>query len=144
MRAMELAVVLLLLIFCPVSFIAPRIPPFFSFFFCLSATDWLNCDLCGIEEREFYKISHFQSFILYILRMMGFLITLVSYASGFWSAMLVVLYEVFPSILFQKNCLRQFQVEVSHCRFANHSRIIHKYRQLQVLNIMFNNIYKQD
>jgi hypothetical protein len=111
MRAMELVVILLLLIFCPVSFIAPRIPPFFSYFFCRSATDWLNCDLCGIEEREFTKISGFQSFILYILRMMGFLITLVSYASGFWSAMLVVLYEVFPSILFQKNCLRQFQLK---------------------------------
>jgi hypothetical protein len=142
MKALKLVMVLFILTFCCLSFFAPRIPPLFSYFFCRSAIDWLKLDPCRMKDTN---IPEFRGNVtLNIIRVIGVLTTFVTYGSGLWNAAIVVVYEVFPSIQFQKNCLRQFQVEVSHCRFAYHSRIIHKYRQLQVLNIMFNDIYKRD
>jgi hypothetical protein len=57
---------------------------------------------------------------------------------------LVVMYEAYPCVIFQKKCLRQFRIETDHCGFTDHARIVLKHRKLQILNIMFNNIYSKD
>jgi hypothetical protein len=84
------------------------------------------------------------NYILNIIRALGLLITFITSGSGLWNSVLVVYYEVLPSILFQKNCLHQIQSEVRHCAFTQHAQIISKYRQLQVLNTMFDNIYSRN
>jgi hypothetical protein len=84
------------------------------------------------------------NYIVNIVRAMGLLITFVTYASSLWNPVLVVMYEVMPSILLQKKALLQLQTEVSRCAFIHQPDIVLKYRQLQILNTMFNNIYARD
>jgi hypothetical protein len=109
------------------------------------AQDWFLQDPCGIEDAQLFIIPDFRgNYMVNIVRAMGLLITFVTYASSLWNPVLVVMYEVMPSILLQKRALLQLQTEVSHCAFIHHPDIILKYRQLQVLNTMFNNIYSRD
>jgi hypothetical protein len=109
------------------------------------AEDWFHEHPCGIEDKQFFTIPNFHgNYTLYRIRAMGLLVTFVTYASGLWNPVLVVMYEVMPSILLQKTALLRLQTEVSLCAFVQHPDIILKYRQLQVLNTMFNNIYARD
>jgi hypothetical protein len=127
-----------------VALLSPRIPPFFGYFFCRSAVDLFSYDPCGIQEEMFYIPGVFGKFAVNTFRVVGALITLITYATNSWSSVLVVVYEVYASVLFQKKCLRQFRMGASHCAFTDHARIVLKHRKLQILNIMFNNIYSRD
>jgi hypothetical protein len=82
--------------------------------------------------------------ILNVFRVIGTFMTFVTYATVLWAGMVVVLYEALPSDLFQVNCFRQFYIEASRSAFSGQAQLVHKHRQLQVLNIMFNNIYSID
>jgi hypothetical protein len=145
MRAAEPAIVMVVFMCSLISFLAPRFLPFFGYLFCRLAQDWFREDPCAVADKQLYNIPSFgRSHILNIIRFLGFLVTFVTYASGCWNSVLVVYYEVLPSLLFQKNCLRQFQNEVKHCTFSQHATAVLKYRQLQILNTMFNNIYSRD
>jgi hypothetical protein len=145
LRAAYPMVLTLVSIYCLKSFLSPRFPPFVGYFFCRLAEDWFHEDPCGIEDKQLFIIPNLHgNYVLNIIRAIGFLITFVTYASGFWNPILVLLYEVLPSILFQKNSLLRLQTEVSRCSSLHHADMILKYRQLQVLNTLFNNIYSRD
>jgi hypothetical protein len=144
LRAAEPVILTIVLKCSLVSFLVPRFPPFFGYFFCRLAQDWFVQDPCRIEDAQFFIIPDFRgNCIVNIIRAMGLLITFVTYASSLWNPVLVVMYEVMPSILLQKRALLQLQTEVSRCAFIHHPDIILKC-QLQVLNTMFNNIYSRD
>jgi hypothetical protein len=49
----------------------------------------------------FYIPGVFGKFAVNTFRVVGALITLITYASNFWSGVLVVMYEANPSVLFQ-------------------------------------------
>jgi hypothetical protein len=76
--------------------------------------------------------------------MVGGLISLVAFMSSILNAGLVVMHEIFPSIVFQNDRLAQLGLAARNCTFSNPVQIIRKYRELQVLNIMFNKIYQRD
>jgi hypothetical protein len=144
MRAVSIAVNMMAVTFPMVALLSPRIPPFFGYFFCRSAVDIFSYDPCRIQEEMFYIPGVLGKFTVNTFRFVGTVVTLITYATVFWNAVLVVIYEAYPSVLFQKKCLRQFRIETIHCAFTDHARIVLKHRKLQILNIMFNNIYSRD
>jgi hypothetical protein len=144
MRAIEAVAYMLAAAFPTIALITPHFPPFFSYFFCRLAQNLLSNDLCGIEAEFFHIPDIRANFTVNVFRITGALITLITYATVFWSAVLVVLFEAFPSLLSQRVSLRQFRSRAGHCAFSEHTPLVLKYRQLQVLNTMFNNIYSRD
>jgi hypothetical protein len=61
----------------------------------------------------------------------------------------VFLYEVLPGILFLKECLVDIHIQMNHQRSRIYSvyqidRIVLKYKQIPLMNEMFNNIYQRD
>jgi hypothetical protein len=107
--------------------------------------DLLGDDPCRLNDELLFNIANIRgNFILNAFRVIGAFVTFTVYASGVWTAVIVVMYEALPSIMFQYNCLRQFRREVSRYALPNYLPIVLKHRQLQVLNIMFNNIYSRD
>jgi hypothetical protein len=143
MRVVSIAVNVLAVTFPMVALVSPRIPPFFGYFFCRSAVNLFSYDPCGIQEEMFNIPGVLGKPAVNTFRVVAGLITLITYATVFWNAALVVIYEVYPSVLFQK-CLRQFRTGASHCAFTDHARIVLNYSKLQILNIMFNNVYSKD
>jgi hypothetical protein len=144
LKAVALETNMLAAAFPTVALLSPRIPPFFGYSFCRLANDVLNHDLCRINEG-FDNIPDVRgNIIVNIFRVIGAFITFVTYVTVLWTGTVVVLYEALPSVLFQMNCFRQFHIEASRSAFSGHAQLVHKHRQLQVLNIMFNNIYSRD
>jgi hypothetical protein len=144
MRLVNVVVYTLAVVFPTVALLTPRIPPFFGYSFCWSAKDMLNNDLCGIQDETFRIPDIRGDFTLNTFRVMGVLITSITYATVFWHGVLVVMYEANPSVLLQRTALRQFRRAASFCAFNDHAPLVLKYRHLQVLNTMFNNIYSRD
>jgi hypothetical protein len=144
MKSVEVAIYMLIAAFPIIALFTPRIPPFVGYFVCRVANDWLGDDLCGIEDATFHIAGIRGNITLNVVRVVGAFITFFTFATVLWSALLVVMYEVFPSVLFQTRCLRLLRLESGRSVFANYKQVILKYRQLQVLNVMFNNIYSRD
>jgi hypothetical protein len=127
-----------------VALLSPRIPPLFGYFFYRSAVDLFSYDPCGIQEEMFYIPGVFGKLAVNTFLVVGAFIALITCATNFWSGVLVVMYEAYPSVLFQRKCIRQFGMGASHCAFTDHARIVLKHRKLQILNILFNDIYSRD
>jgi hypothetical protein len=144
MRVVNIVVYTLAVAFNTVALLTPRIPPFLGYLFCWLANDLLNNDLCGIENETFRIPDIRGDFMLNTFRVMGVLMTSITYATVFWHGVLVVMYEAYPSILLQRIALRQFRIQASCCAYKDHAPLVLKYRHLQVLNTMFNNIYSRD
>jgi hypothetical protein len=114
MRAVKVGVCIFIATFSTVALLSPRTPPFFGYFFCRFAKDLLSDDLCRLNDEIFFNITNIRrNFIVNAFRVIGAFITFITYASVIWNAAIVVMYEAFPSIIFQYNCLRQFRREVS-------------------------------
>jgi hypothetical protein len=145
MRAAQLGACIFIATYSTVALLSPRTPPFFGYFFCRSTKDLLGDDPCRLNDELLFNIANIRSnFIVNTFRVIGAFVTFTVYAYSVWTAVIVVMYEALPSIMFQYNCLRQFRREASRYALPNYLPIVLKHRQLQVLNIMFNNIYSRD
>jgi hypothetical protein len=127
-----------------VAILSPRIPPFFGYFLCqLGHDSQILGDPCQIRRelnmRNWVPFSVID--ITNIFRILSGCICLAIYTTGHHAAQIMSAYEVLPSLIFQKNCLSQFQAEITHAKFSDYKNTMKKYRQLQLLNIMFNEIY---
>jgi hypothetical protein len=130
-----------------VAILAPRIPPFFGYYLCRIAYDIEALgDPCRI--RGDLNIQNLISFrISYVSTLFGILNGIISFAiytPGMHMAKHMATHEVLPSLIFQKDCLFQFQAEITHANVRDGRKTMGKYRQLQLLNIMFNEIYHRD
>jgi hypothetical protein len=126
---------------------SPRIPPFFGYFLCRIGHDWkILGDPCLIRgELNWRNLVSFKfSDITNVFRILSGCICLAIYTPGILAAHLMTTYEVLPSLVFQKDCLVQFQAEISHAKFSDYKKTMGKYRQLQLLNVMFNEIYSRN
>jgi hypothetical protein len=63
---------------------------------------------------------------------------------GTHEAHLMTTYEVLPSLIFQKDCLSQLQAEITRAKICDFEKTMGKYRQLQLLNIRYNEIYRRN
>jgi hypothetical protein len=145
MRTIYLPVCFLGIMFSIVPLLTPRIPPFVGHFFCRLSHDWLDEDVCGLDDDELFNLVGSRTKWLFnMLRIIGGGISLVVYTSQLWNVVLVICYETFPSILFQKDRLSELQVKARNCTFPEHFHLILEHRELHILNCMFNDIYKTD
>jgi hypothetical protein len=127
-----------------IAILCPRIPPFFGYFLCQLSHDLqIFGDPCQI--RSDLNIRNLVSFIILditnIFRILSGCICLAIYTTGHHAGQIMTTYEVLPSLIFQKNCLSQFQAEITHAKFSDYKNTMEKYRQLQLLNIQFNETY---
>jgi hypothetical protein len=144
MRLMNLAIVVFSVLTLLVAILSPRIPPFFGYFLCRLGHDLQilgdPCQLVedlNIQNLISYRINDFK---VWIGILSGFVCFAV-YIPGHYNIHQMTTHEILPSLLFQKDCLFQFQEEITHANFKDCNKTMMKYRQLQLLNIMFNNIY---
>jgi hypothetical protein len=145
MRTIYIPVVFLLMTFCALAIFSPRIPPFFGYFLCRSSRDWWwsGEDICGLNDDGLFNIIGGNVF-LNVFRIVGGCTSFIFLTTSANNPILMGFYEIFPSILFQNDQLAQIQKTVKDCRFPNHASLVLKYRQLQVLNSMFNRIYQRE
>jgi hypothetical protein len=146
MIAMNVAVPFLAMVTTAVAILSPRIPPFFGYLLCRIGHDVeILGDPCQIGGV--LSIRNLVSFkfidMTNIFRILSGCICVAIYASGMLASHLMTTYEVLPSLVFQKDCLVQFQAEISQAKFSDYKKTMGKYRQLQLLNIMFNEIYSK-
>jgi hypothetical protein len=145
MRTVYIPVVFLLMTFCALAIFSPRIPPFVGYFLCRSSLDWWwsGKDICGLNDDGLFNIIGGNVF-LNVFRVVGGCTSFIFLTTSANNPILMGFYEIFPSILFQNDQLAQIQKTVKDCRFPNHASLVLKYRQLQVLNSMFNRIYERE
>jgi hypothetical protein len=145
MRTVYIPVVFLLMTFCALAIFSPRIPPFVGYFLCRSSLDWWwsGGDICGLNDDGLFNIIGGNVF-LNVFRIVGGCTSFIFLTTSANNPILMGFYEIFPSILFQNDQLAQIQKTVKDCRFPNHASLVLKYRQLQVLNSMFNRIYQRE
>jgi hypothetical protein len=129
--------------FSVLPWLSPRIPPFLGYFLCRSSRDWLGVDTCRLDDDGLFNIPR-GNVVFNLFRMVGGLISLVAFMSSILNAGLVVMHEIFPSIVFQNDRLAQLGLAARNCTFSDHAQILRQYRELQILNIMFNKIYQRD
>jgi hypothetical protein len=144
MRTIYIPLVCFLMTSCALAFFSPRIPPFLGYFLCRSSLDWWLLsgeDTCGLNDDGLFNIMG-GNVLFNVFRIAGGCTSFIFFTTSVLNLVLMAFYEVFPSILFQNDQLAQIQMAVKGCTFPNHASLILKYRQLQVLNIMFNKIYE--
>jgi hypothetical protein len=150
MRSLNVFTPILLLLTCIVPLLSPRIPPFVGYFFCQVSHHGFfgGRDICGLEEDDIIQsiLSSLKIDLvsLNIFRLLGLIASILLITPSVWNAVLTIVYEILPSLLFQKQCLKQINERARLCRPQNFVVILRKYKELQILNIMFNEIYKRD
>jgi hypothetical protein len=130
-----------------VAMVIPRIPPYIGYFLCRLGHDWeILEDPCQINGD--LNIRNLVSFGLIemktLFRIINACVCFAVYIPGVFNANLMATYEVIPNLVFQKDCLAQFQEAIANAKFSDFKKTMGKYRQLQLLNIMFNDIYGRD
>jgi hypothetical protein len=147
MKGMSIAVIVLALVTIAVAILSPRIPPFFGYLLCRIGHDIeILGDPCQVGGV--LSIRNLVSFkfidMTNIFRILSGCICVAIYTTGIPVGHLMTTYEVIPGLVFQKDCLTQFQDEISHAKFSDYKKTMGKYRELQLLNIMFNEIYSRE
>jgi hypothetical protein len=147
MIAMNFAVIFTAMATVLVAILSPRIPPFFGYFLCRLG-HYLQAlgDPCRIRDE--LSIQNLLSLrigsVPIVFGILGGFICFAIYTPGIYMANHMATYEELPSLIFQKDCLFQFQAEITHGNVRDCKKTMGKYRQLQLLNIMFNEIYNRD
>jgi hypothetical protein len=144
MVALKITIVVLMMGTLLVAILSPRISPFFGYFLCRVGHDVEPFgDPCQIRsELSVRYLVSFRFFdITTVFRILSGCVCFVIYIPGIHMGYNMTIYEVLPSLIFQKNCLSQFQAEVIHLKFSNYRTTMEKYKQVQILNKMFNDIY---
>jgi hypothetical protein len=128
-----------------VAILIPRIPPFFGYFLCRLGYDLQALgDPCHIRgELTIQQLVPF-NYTTTIVGILSGCICLAIYTTGTHGAQLMSTYEVLPSLIFQKDCISQFQAEITRAKLSDYKKTMGKYRQLQLLNMMFNEIYSRN
>jgi hypothetical protein len=150
MRSFNVLTPFVILLAYIVPLLSPRIPPFIGYFFCrVSHPDIFGGqDICGLEEDDIIQsiLSSLKIDLitLNIFRVLGLIASVLLITPILWNAILIIIYEILPSLLFQKQCLKQINERTRLCGPQNFMVILRKYRELQILNIMFNEMYQRD
>jgi hypothetical protein len=144
MRTIYIPLNFLLMTFCVLAFLSPRIPPFVGYFLCRTSLDWWsNEDICGLNDDGPFRIIR-GNVLFNVFRMIGGCASIAVFRSSAYNVIHIAFFEIFPIIVFQNDRLADIHRAVTNCTFSKHAPLMHKYRQLQILNIMFNQIYQME
>jgi hypothetical protein len=144
-KFISMAVTVIMVAMMLVPILSPRIPPFVGYFFCQLLS--LRKDICGMRS---FVLKDLLSFTLLdvktLLRVLNGCLSLLIYIPGCWTGNQMATYEVLPNLLFQNESLVRLKESVKNSRraFSNTNQLTRKYRQLQVINIVFNEIFRRD
>jgi hypothetical protein len=144
-KFISMAVAAVMVAMILVSNLSPRIPPFVGYFFCQLLS--LRKDICGMRS---FALKDLFSFTLLdvktLLRVMNGCLSMLIYIPGPWTGYQMVTYEVLPNLLFQNESLVRLKESVKNSRRAlsNTNQLTRKYRQLQVINIVFNEVFRSN
>jgi hypothetical protein len=150
MRSFNVLTPILLLLAYIVPLLSPRIPPFVGYFFCRVSHPGIfgGQDICGLEEDDIIQSIlsslKIELITLNIFRLLGLIASVLLITPPVWNAALIMIYEILHSLLFQKQCLKQINERRRLCGPRNFMVILRKYVELQILNIMFNEIYQKN
>jgi hypothetical protein len=143
---MNPAAIVLLMILTAIPMISPRIPPFIGYFLCGVVQDLGLIEMpCGPNERDGGSLipDIRGNAVINLFRVIGGITSMVIYIPAVWSSVLTIVYEVMPSLVFCKDSFLQFKEEAWNVKNgSNFDVILRKYKQLQVIIIIFNEIYE--
>jgi hypothetical protein len=140
-----MAVVAMMVALILVSILSPRIPPFVGYLFCQLLS--LRKDICGMRSFVFKDLISFTLLdVKTLLRVLNGCLSMLIYIPGTWTGNQMATYEVLPNLLFQNESLVRLKESVKNSTRAllNTNQLTRKYRQLQVINIVFNEIFRRD
>jgi hypothetical protein len=150
MRSIKVLAPMLLLLAYILPLISPRIPPFVGYFFCQASHHGTGCghDICGLNEDDIITsiLSSLRIDLvsLNIVRLLGLMVSILLLTPPVWSAVVALIYEILPSLLFQRQCLQRLNERARICGPKEYMQTLRKYKELQILNIMFNEIFQRD
>jgi hypothetical protein len=142
---MSMAVTVIMVAMILVSLLSPRIPPFLGYFFCQLAS--LQKDVCGMRSFVLNDLLSFNLLdVKTLLRVMNGCLSMMIYIPGTLSGNQMATYEVLPNLIFQNESLDRLKESVKNSgrALSNTNQLTRNYRQLQVINIVFNEIFRRD
>jgi hypothetical protein len=129
--------------------LSPRIPPFVGYFLC-HLTSYNGMDPCGMSRvgiKELLRLTFAFLDITMVFRIVSGTISALVYIPGSLAANQMATYEVLPSLLLQKESLVRLTEMVKssyNARLSDTNQLARNYRQLQLINTVFNEIYGRD
>jgi hypothetical protein len=145
-RFTESAVIVVLAGIVLVSILSPRIPPFVGYFLCQLPS--FKDDPCGMKGFDRIGLISWTSVDIstMVFRIVSGCICMLVYIPGLWSTHQLTILEVLPNLLFQSESLTRLKENAKNSRRAlsDTNRLLRKYRQLQVINNVFNEIFRTD
>jgi hypothetical protein len=129
--------------------VSPGIPPFLGYLLCgviedLGVTQY---EICGLLHGEVLWTPDLKDNSVQLLRMIGGFLSLIVYVSTMRGGMYMVSFELLPCLMLLKDASAQFTEEAKNILQSPHESditLMRKYKELQILTIMFNEIYQVD
>jgi hypothetical protein len=143
LRVMYVVICCTCVLVCLVATLLPRIPPFMGYFMCRVINDFGIQDYCDLNADLSLMIFGSNNYAI-LFGIVGGLVGVVIFIPAVWHAMLMALYEILPSMIFQRRCLDQFREESKNAMHGNYQEVLKKFRQLSILNLKFNEVYATD
>jgi hypothetical protein len=114
-----------------------------GYFMCRVINDFGSQDYCDLNADLSLMIFGSNNYVI-LFGIVGGLVGVVIFIPAVWHAMLMALYEILPSMIFQRRCLDQFREESKNAMHGNYQEVLKKFRQLSILNLKFNEVYATD
>jgi hypothetical protein len=130
--------------------LSPGIPPFLGYLLCavIQNLGFTQKELCGpLNGGEILWIPDLSDSSVQLLRLIGGFMSFIVYVPTMRSGMYTVAFELLPSLMLFKEALAQFTEEAKNVLNIPHQSgitLMRKYKELQILTIMFNEIYQVD
>jgi hypothetical protein len=129
--------------------VSPGIPPFLGYLLCGVIQDLgvTQNELCGLLHGEVLWTTDLKDNSVQFLRMIGGFLSLIVYVPTMQGGMYMVSFELLPCLMLLKEASAQFTEEAKNILHSPHESGItlkRKYKELQLLTVMFNEIYQVD
>jgi hypothetical protein len=152
MKGVYFAMYFLAAVFSLLSLLTPRIPPLFGYFLCrtvLHDVVGTKQDICGLDTNDDVMVwLKMNGILIWLIRIVGSCASFVAFMSTVWNGVQVFMYEVVPGILFLKECIANLHYDITHIvgKMSKSSKhcIFTKYKEIILVNEMFNIIYERD
>jgi hypothetical protein len=131
LRVMYVVICCTCVLVCLVATLLPRIPPFMGYFMCRVINDFGIQDYCDLNADLSLIIFGSNNYAI-LFGIVGGLVGVVIFIPAVWHAMLMALYEILPSMIFQRRCLDQFREESKNAMHGNYQEVLKKFNTIGI------------
>jgi hypothetical protein len=130
--------------------VSPGIPPFLGYLLCGVIEDFgvTQNELCGLlQGGEVLWTPDLTDNSVQLLRMIGGFLSPIVYVPTMRGGMYMVSSELLPCLMLLKDASAQFAEDAKNILHSSHESgitLMRKYKELQLLTIMFNDVYQVD